>query len=288
MTRIKPLNRLLMILAIMPFLTGGSCKKKTPEPVASFTYSIENGTRTATFRSTSKNAPTTTTWDFGDGNVASGDSATHTFAKDSTYKITLTVANEGGTHTTSQIINVSQTLKIAKITTSFGELVIWLYNETPLHKANFLKLAEEGFYNGTTFHRCIKDFVIQGGDPNSKDTDPNNDGQGGPGYTVPAEIRSTLKHSYGAVAAARMPDQVNPAKASSGSQFYIVVNTAGTHFLDNNYTVFGKVISDMAPAQEIVQQSKDSRDRPITDIKMEVVVLDKTLAELKSEYNFVP
>jgi len=116
----------------------------------------------------------------------------------------------------------STTDEIVIISTDFGDMYVVLYDETPLHKANFLKLAKEGFYNSTTFHRVMKDFMIQGGDPNSKDEIPFNDGQGGPGYTVDAEFNSKFVHKKGALAAARKPDQQNPERKSSGSQFYIV------------------------------------------------------------------
>ena len=112
--------------------------------------------------------------------------------------------------------------EIAIISTDFGEIYVALYDETPLHKENFLKLAKEGFYDSTTFHRIIEGFMIQGGDPNSKDENPLNDGQGGPGYTIEAEFNRNFYHKKGALAAARIPDQQNPEKRSSGSQFYIV------------------------------------------------------------------
>ena len=159
---------------------------------------------------------------------------------------------------------------IVTITTSFGEMVVILYDETPRHKENFLKLVNEHFYDSTAFHRIIKGFMIQGGDPNSKDKDPNNDGIGGPGYTVPAEFNTKLTHVHGALAAARMGDQMNPEKASSGSQFYIVENKDGTHFLDNGYTVFGQVIKGLDVAGIIAEQAKDGRDRPLADIKMTI------------------
>lgn len=109
-----------------------------------------------------------------------------------------------------------------EIDTRLGRMVVRLYDETPLHSGNFSKLAEDGFYNGTTFHRIITNFMVQGGDPNSKNDDPMDDGQGGPGYTVPAEISTSRYHKRGALAAARQADQVNPNRASSGSQFFIV------------------------------------------------------------------
>lgn len=110
-----------------------------------------------------------------------------------------------------------------KISTSLGDIVVKLYDETPLHRDNFLKLAEEGYYNGTIFHRVIKDFMIQGGDPDSKNPTPNGSyGTGGPDYTIPAEIVPGMYHKRGALAAARQGDEVNPERRSSGSQFYIV------------------------------------------------------------------
>jgi len=114
------------------------------------------------------------------------------------------------------------TEKLVQISTEFGDMLVYLYDQTPQHKANFLKLAQEGFYNGTTFHRVIKEFMAQGGDPNSKDDDPTNDGIGGPGYTIPAEFQPQYFHKKGALAAARQGDQVNPKRESSGSQFYLV------------------------------------------------------------------
>lgn len=109
-----------------------------------------------------------------------------------------------------------------KIGTEFGDIYVKLYDETPKHKENFLKLAGEGFYDGTTFHRVIKEFMIQGGDPNTKEGGSGVPGQGGPGYTLPREIKPQFFHRKGVLAAARQPDQVNPNWESSGSQFYLV------------------------------------------------------------------
>ena len=116
----------------------------------------------------------------------------------------------------------NRTEEVAVISTKFGEMIVRLYDATPEHKANFLKLAKEGFYDSTTFHRIIEGFMVQGGDPNSKDDNLRNDGQGGPGYTLPAEIVRGYIHKKGALAAARMGNDTNPDMRSSGSQFYIV------------------------------------------------------------------
>ncbi len=179
------------------------------------------------------------------------------------------------------------TEKIVEIKTSFGNIYIWLYKETPMHRNNFLALADTNYFDGTTFHRIVPNFVIQGGDPNSKDSIASNDGSGGPDYTIPAEIIDTgkFKHTYGAIGAAR---NNNPAKASNGSQFYIVIPKAGYPSLNGNYTVFGTVIKGMDVAEKIVTQPRGANDRPLTNITMDVNVLQKTLLQLKNEYDFTP
>jgi len=174
---------------------------------------------------------------------------------------------------------------VVTITTEFGDMVLLLHAATPKHKENFIKLANEKYFDGTTFHRIIKDFMIQGGDPNSKDTIPYNDGQGGPDYTIPAEFNPSLKHIKGAVAAARMGDQVNPNKESSGSQFYIVHNANGTPFLDGSYTVFGQIIKGMEVIDIIASQPKNPGDRPIKDIKMTVKAEKMSLKKIFKLYN---
>lgn len=176
--------------------------------------------------------------------------------------------------------------KIIEISTTFGKMYMWLNKETPLHRTNFLALADTNYFDNSTFHRVIPNFMIQGGDPNSKDANPNNDGQGGPPWTIPAEINTQkFKHDFGAVGAAR---DNNPAKSSNGSQFYIVVNSTGAHHLDGDYTVFGKIIKGMDVATSIVSQPRNANDRPLADVKMDVTVLEKTVKQLKDEYNFVP
>ena len=147
------------------------------------------------------------------------------------------------------------TPQVVVLETSLGTIVIKLAEkDAPLTSANFRKLVKSKFYDGTYFHRVIPRFMIQGGDPNTKDADPANDGLGGPGYTVPGEIK--LKHVRGAVATARTGDQVNPSKASSGSQFFIDV--ADQPSLDaGGYTVFGKVIAGMDVVDKIVALGAD-------------------------------
>ncbi|MES2417673.1 MAG: peptidylprolyl isomerase [Bacteroidota bacterium] len=197
-----------------------------------------------------------------------------------------------------------------KISTNKGEVIIRLYNETPLHRDNFIKLAKNGTFNGTLFHRVIKAFMIQGGDPDSKNAKPDSLlGNGGLGYTVPAEFRDSLFHKKGVLAAAREGDNVNPEKASSSTQFYIVqgkvwtdslLNTleekrlkfkipewqrqvyktiGGTPHLDRNYTVYGEVVKGLEMVDKIAEEPTDKNDRPKTDIKMTVTVLKKREAK---------
>ena len=137
-----------------------------------------------------------------------------------------------------------------KITTSLGNITVRLYDETPLHRDNFLKLAKEGFYNGTLFHRVIRDFMIQGGDPDSVNAPAGKRlGTGGPDYTLEAEILPSLFHKRGALAAARQGDEVNPERRSSGSQFYIVW---GQTYNDGQLRQMGKQL-EMQRLQGIFQ-----------------------------------
>jgi cyclophilin family peptidyl-prolyl cis-trans isomerase len=176
--------------------------------------------------------------------------------------------------------------QLVTIETPHGEIKLVLFEDTPKHRENFLKLAKEGYYTGTTFHRVIDGFMIQGGDPNSKDDDPRNDGSGNPGYTIPAEINPKHKHVRGALAAARQGDMVNPQRASSGSQFYIVENHDGTPMLDEAYTVFGQVVDGLNVIDKIAEQPKDGRDRPLSDIKMKVKVEDVKRKKIVKKYNY--
>jgi peptidyl-prolyl cis-trans isomerase B (cyclophilin B) len=194
------------------------------------------------------------------------------------------------------------------IETSLGRIVVRLFDETPIHRDNFKRLVQEAFYDSTTFHRVIQGFMIQGGDPNTRDTIDANDGLGDPGYSVPAEIGRL--HFRGALAAARQPDQINPLRASSGSQFYIVqgpgpiqpavlermrasagtgvsytpedvaryAEVGGTPPLDGGYTVFGEVVEgmevvDAIAASDTPRQHGDAgpwADRPVEAVRVVV------------------
>jgi cyclophilin family peptidyl-prolyl cis-trans isomerase len=156
---------------------------------------------------------------------------------------------------------------VLAIETSEGIITVKLYKDTPLHRDNFVKLAAEGFYDGIIFHRVIRGFMIQTGDPQSKNPKPNaHYGTGGPGYNISAEILPQLKHKKGALAAARTGDHVNPKRESSGSQFYIVENPAACAQLDGSYTVFGETISGFDVIDKIAATATAAGDRPVKDI----------------------
>ena len=192
-----------------------------------------------------------------------------------------------------------------KIETSMGDIVVKLYNETPLHRDNFIKLVREGVYDGLLFHRVIKNFMIQGGDPNSRDAKPGQSlGDGTLGYTIPAEFVPGLYHKKGALAAARQGDQVNPKKESSSCQFYIVQGEkwnadrlkmieqrmgksftkeqmevygtlGGTPFLDGDYTVFGEVVEGLEVVDKIAAVQCGAMDRPMTDVTMKMTIIER-------------
>jgi cyclophilin family peptidyl-prolyl cis-trans isomerase len=194
---------------------------------------------------------------------------------------------------------------IIEIETDMGNIEVQLYAGTPKHRDNFVKLVKEGFYSGTLFHRVINTFMIQAGDPDSKGAKSGIVlGNGGPGYNVPAELEADYYHTKGALAAARMPDQVNPKKESSGSQFYIVQGSkvtdqlldkiesmygfkytdaqrelykkvGGTPHLDKNYTIFGQVISGMEVVEKIAAVRTDANNRPGEDIKIKKMRIKK-------------
>jgi peptidyl-prolyl cis-trans isomerase B (cyclophilin B) len=268
---------------------------------------------------------------------------------------------------TTILTSCAQTDHVVTIKTSYGDMVAILYDETPKHKENFIKLAKEHYFDSLLFHRVIEGFMIQGGDPESKKAQPGQRlGNGGPGYTVEAEINPKFFHEKGALSAARLSDQVNPTKASSGSQFYIVqgkvmkehelkidpqkfnaalgqffqnpankahldsvmnfqktgnfqamekyllalkptveaqLNTSvdkevsaellkayttvgGTPMLDNQYTVFGKVIKGLDVLDKIAAVKKDPMDRPLEDVRMTVTVEEMKKSKIEKLYGY--
>jgi cyclophilin family peptidyl-prolyl cis-trans isomerase len=154
------------------------------------------------------------------------------------------------------------------IETTLGSITIALNDSAaPKHAENFRTLAREGYYDSTTFHRVIPGFMIQGGDPNSRNSDRRTHGMGGPEHRIDAEIGVT--HDRGVIAAARQGDQVNPKRMSNGSQFYITV--ADAKFLDGQYSVFGKVVDGMDVADKIVAVPRDPRDNPLEKVMITTV-----------------
>lgn len=170
-----------------------------------------------------------------------------------------------------------------EMVTSHGTMKIKLYDKTPKHRENFKKLVAEGYYDGMRFHRVIEGFMIQGGDPYSRDTAQIDLwGQGGPGYTVPAEFVNEYWHKKGAIAAARKGDMANPKKASSGSQFYIVHDENACLHLDGQYTIFGEVTEGLEVIDRIATVATDRYDRPYDDVMI------ISVKELKAEPEVAP
>ncbi len=164
------------------------------------------------------------------------------------------------------------------IITSMGVIKVKLYSKTPKHRENFEKLALEKYYDGLLFHRVIDGFMIQTGDPLTKDpANKSRFGTGGPDYTIPAEFVPEYRHKKGALAAARRGDAANPLKESSGSQFYIVQDPVACAALDGDYTVFGETIEGLDVIDAIAAVATDNRDCPLQDVKIITIKLDENL-----------
>lgn len=273
-------------------------------PVAEFSYQGGNiAPAEFTFENKSSKA-TRYRWDFGDGTFSEEASPLHSYASSGNYVVQLSAFKGHDKDTSLQRLQVVAPADcLVKIETDYGTMIAVLYNGTPLHRDNFIKLADEGFYDGLLFHRIINQFMIQGGDPLSRKAKPGQAiGSGGPGYTIPAEITDTLVHVKGAIAAARTGNDVNPTRASSGSQFYIVQGRTwtddqldqneaqkgfrytrenrelyktigGAAQLDHEYTVFGRVISGLDVIDKIAAAQTTPNDRPAEDIKMKISII---------------
>ena len=162
------------------------------------------------------------------------------------------------------------------IVTNLGTMKVKLYANTPKHRENFARLALKGDYDGLLFHRVINGFMIQGGDPYTRDTAlVAQYGTGGPGYTIPAEILPEYRHKKGALAAARRGDAANPKKESSGSQFYIVQNEAACASLDGEYTVYGETIEGLDVIDKIANVPTDRRNLPLSPVRILTIKLDE-------------
>ncbi len=275
-----------------------SCGK----PIADFGYKVKEEFAPASvdFENKSQKAETYE-WDFGDGQKSKEESPEHEYRASGNYTVTLKASKGKKSKLIRSNVFIPAPSKcLVEIETSLGNMVVELYDATPKHRDNFIKLVEKGFYDELLFHRVIDGFMIQGGDPDSKNAKPNaNIGSGGPGYRVPAEFVDTLIHVKGALAAAR---DNNPEKASSGSQFYLVqgqkvnpgmldqvasrrgvrysteekeqyATLGGTPHLDGLYTVFGRVIRGVEVIDKIASVRTGKGDRPMEDVKMRMRVI---------------
>ncbi|GAB4494579.1 MAG: hypothetical protein OHK0019_21300 [Saprospiraceae bacterium] len=290
----------LIFPTLLAALAFTSCAVK---PVANFT--VPSGKLVApaevTFTNNSLKAETYA-WDFGDGATSTEASPKHRYTHSGNYEVTLKATKGSKTVIKKQMIQVTAPERcLVEIETEFGTMTAELYNSTPKHRDNFIKLAEEGYYNDLLFHRVINGFMIQGGDPDSRNAPPGKAlGMGGPSYQIPAEFVDSLFHVKGALAAARTN---NPEKKSSGSQFYIVqgggpvkeemlnqieamknfhytpeqraayLQLGGTPHLDRDYTVFGRVIKGLDVIDKIAAVKTAPGDRPVQDVKMKMRVI---------------
>lgn len=290
-----------LVIAIMALLVSACAR-----PIADFDYTFKNGQKAPAlvqFENKSQKA-IRYEWSFGDSTNTQDTAPTHAFKHSGNYVVALTASDGKKSRTIKKQLTVEAPDKcLVEIETQYGNMLFELSDATPQHRDNFTKLVEEGYFNDLLFHRVINGFMIQGGDPNSRNAKKGEPlGMGGPGYTVPAEFVDSLVHLKGALAAARQGDQVNPQKRSSGSQFYIVQGqpvtdatlnqiearkgfrysqaqrdaykqVGGTPMLDRDYTVFGKLIQGMEVLDSIAATATDGRDRPVEDVKMKITVI---------------
>ena len=289
-------RNLIFLLPILVLLA--SCGR----PVAKFSHSEKpEATKAMEFQNQSEKA-NRYEWDFGDGNTSTEESPNHTYAVPGTYAVKLQAFNEKD-KVKEQLIDLEvkkPTVVFVEIETDFGKMKLKLYNSTPKHRDNFIKLTKAGFYNDLLFHRVINAFMIQGGDPNSKGAAANARlGSGGPGYQIDHEIGAI--HFKGALSAARTN---NPQKRSSGSQFYVVQGkkvtdkeldqmelrkkmkytdeqrkrykeVGGTPFLDAEYTVYGEVVEGLEVIDKIAAVKTSKGDRPIENVKMKIRIVNE-------------
>jgi cyclophilin family peptidyl-prolyl cis-trans isomerase len=294
-----PTKRLYYVLPICALLTA--CAR----PIANFSYAEKEHTAPATVRFDNRSEKATAyEWDFGDGSTSTEASPQHRYTSSGNHLVRLR-ASKGKRHKTfeQRVFVQAPNDCLVEIETEFGNILLQLSNATPQHRDNFLKLADEGFYDSLAFHRIIEGFMVQGGDPDSRTAEKGEAlGTGGPGYEVPAEFVDSLIHLKGALAAARMPDEMNPQKKSSGSQFYIVqgrpvteamlenfssqngfrytqaqkaayLKYGGTPQLDRQYSVFGKVLSGLDVLDKIAAVKTDAANRPLEDVRMKMRVI---------------
>jgi cyclophilin family peptidyl-prolyl cis-trans isomerase len=282
-------------------LCGGLLALNCSRPVAQFSYQGELiAPAKVHFENQSRKAEQFE-WSFGDGATSAQAEPSHRYRASGNYTVRLRAIQGNKQRVTEQRLQIKAPERcLVELETDMGVMLIELYDATPQHRDNFAKLAEQGFFDSLLFHRVINGFMIQGGDPDSRGAGPGQPlGMGGPGYTLPAEFVDSLFHIKGALAAARMGDQANPQKRSSGSQFYIVqgrpstpdmldrieaqkgfryssdqraayLEMGGTPNLDRDYTVFGRVIEGLEVIDKIAAAATDNRDRPREDVRMRI------------------
>lgn len=274
-------------------------------PVARFSYEGElNAPAEITFENESEKAETYE-WDFGDGSSSTEVSPSHRYRQSGNYIVRLKAMKDKKARMVEEQVQIlAPDQCLVEIETPFGNMLVELFDATPEHRDNFVKLTREGYFDSLLFHRVIDGFMIQGGDPNSRNAASGQPlGTGGPGYTLPAEFVDTLAHVKGMLAAARTGGPSNPQKRSSGSQFYIVqgksvtetelnqmegrkgirypknvreayLKLGGTPFLDQEYTVFGRVIEGLDVIDRIAEVQTDARDRPQEDVWMKIYLIN--------------
>ncbi|MFK8162058.1 MAG: peptidylprolyl isomerase [Lewinella sp.] len=288
---------------LLPLLFLAVLFSQCAAPKPGFTPALRSvvAAETVSFNNTSEKA-TSYSWDFGDGATSTEAAPSHRYFQSGDYTVMLTATDDKGkSKSTTQIISVTPPKEcLVRIETPMGNMLARLSDVTPQHQDNFVKLVEQNFYDNLLFHRVMKGFMIQGGDPKSRNATPDARlGFGGPGYQVPAEIVDSLAHVKGALAAARTP---NPEKASSGSQFYIVhgrevtdaelnkqeavtgvrypsevrktyLDKGGFPVLDQNYTVFGQIIEGLDVIDKIANTETKPGDRPVEDVWMKITLV---------------
>ena len=222
----------------------------------------------------------TTAMVFGCGNGAKKAEDEAAAAAEQARRDSIAAAEQAAKEKTAMdIISILPEEPVFDIVTNLGTIKVKLYSKTPKHRENFAKLALTGYYDSLLFHRVINGFMIQGGDPFTRDTSAAavaKYGQGGPGYTIPAEFVHEYTHKKGALAAARRGDVANPKKESSGSQFYIVQDAGACAQLDGAYTVFGETVSGLDIIDRIAQVATDQRDKPLMDVRIKTIKLDES------------
>lgn len=294
-------KKVFFYLGMMILLMMTACSR----PIAKFSYKGElQAPAEVSFENESEKAETYE-WDFGDGATSKEVSPQHRYRQSGNYLVRLKAMKDKKARVIEQQVQIlAPDQCLVEIETPFGNMLVELFNATPEHRDNFVKLTREGYFDSLLFHRVINGFMIQGGDPNSRNASSEQPlGMGGPGYTLPAEFVDTLAHVKGMLAAARTGGPSNPEKRSSGSQFYIVqgknvteaelnqmegrkgirypknireayLELGGTPFLDQEYTVFGRVIEGLEVIDRIAEVQTDARDRPREDVWMKIYLIN--------------